>query len=220
MKKNHKCSTYLTWGGLPSQETHSGRGQVTSTARSFPVSFSFVVVLTRRSHSELLLHTYPLFFLLFVPLFPHFKPAFTALSPAGTWRLTGACAEPGRAQAYDGRHRLSSRAETRGRRDVGVQSDLQWCDVAVQVDLIGLSCRTPGSDDVPWRCLAVRPEPTEGGALWHCCLHSNSTLAPPSSAALLGPSPSRTPELQTTYPACTSLPAKSSSPQRCSLLRP
>ncbi|XP_055006955.1 uncharacterized protein LOC110166937 [Boleophthalmus pectinirostris] len=87
--------------------------------------------------------------------------------------------------------------------DVGVQSDTQWCDVAVQVDLVGLSCRTPGSGDVPWSCVALRPEQTEGGALWHCCVHGNGLLAPPPSAALLCPSPSRTPDatLQTTVPS-------------------
>ncbi|XP_055085991.1 uncharacterized protein LOC129457225 [Periophthalmus magnuspinnatus] len=84
----------------------------------------------------------------------------------------GSAADPG-VQACRGRCEVGVQWEEPENQyhDVGVQSDTQWCDVAVQVDLIGLSCRARGSSDVPWRCLSLHPEQTEEGALWNCCAH-------------------------------------------------
>lgn len=83
-------------------------------------------------------------------------------------------------------------------KEVGVQSSAEHTDVAVQVDLIGLSCRTQGSCDVPWNCFSVREDEPGGGALWqHCSSHNNTTMtySPPAlSSVLLSASPTRTPQ--------------------------
>lgn len=88
-------------------------------------------------------------------------------------------------------------------KEVGVQSSAEHIDVAVQVDLIGLSCRTEGSGDVPWHCFTVREDEPGGGALWqHCSSHNNATMtiSPPAlSSVLLSSSPTRTPQKDTQH---------------------